>query len=101
MIGDSVIRNPDGSGDIVGVVDLIICATCLHQAGRLVKMASPAEVDELVRKSYEDDQEKEKLKDEIQSWQQRLLDLSKFDKEDLAALNELKEREEIAVPPSK
>jgi hypothetical protein len=98
MIGDSVIRNPDGSGDIVGVVDLIICATCLHQAGRLVHMASPAEVDDLVHQVVERDEQIEKLKDGIQAWQERFLGMANLDIGDFAKLAALEEQSKVVTP---
>ena len=73
-IADTVIRAL-GSEEIVGVVDIKICADCLQQASRLVGCGSPQDFDELVRRCDDAEVALEKTKDEVQSWTQRFNNL--------------------------
>lgn len=57
--------------EITGFADIVFCADCLHQMGRLVGMATPQETENFALKEYELSEANEKLKDEIESWKQR------------------------------
>jgi len=61
----------EGGTAVTGVVDVYYCGDCLEQAAKLIGSASKAEVESLVFDSVEKDNEIEKLKDEVQAWQQR------------------------------
>lgn len=71
MIGEALAKREDGSEEVVGVYDVHYCGHCIEQAAKLVGCASAKEVEELVFSSVEKDEEIEKLKDEVQAWQQR------------------------------
>ena len=58
-------------GEIVGVADVHYCANCIFAMGKLVGMATPDETEDFARRELELINEGEKLKDEIQAWQQR------------------------------
>lgn len=69
MIGDiNVTRN---GYEITGVVDMIVCGTCLEQAARYVGCASQKEVEDYAYREVELITELEKTKDEVVSERQR------------------------------
>lgn len=57
--------------DIVGVVDVVLCASCIDQIGRMVGMASRDETEKFAYRELALTEENEKLKDEVQSWMER------------------------------
>lgn len=71
MIADTTIRN--GNDEIIGVVDVVICGTCMEQGARIVGSATRQETDDLVQRVVTAEEENEKLKDEAASWQARYL----------------------------
>ena len=68
-IADSVVRNSEG--EITGIVDIFICATCIEQIARLVGCMTQAETLEMAQRVIDAEEELEKTKDEVQSWSQR------------------------------
>lgn len=61
--------------EISGYADVIFCADCLYQMGRYVGMATPADTEKFALTEYTLTEEIEKLKDEVQAWQDRCLGL--------------------------
>ena len=57
--------------EIAGDVDIVLCATCLEQAARMVGCASGEETTALTQRVIDAEEEAEKLKDEIAAHQQR------------------------------
>ena len=86
-------------GEIVGVADVFFCGSCIHAQGRLVGMATPQETEDFARREFELVNDNEKLKDEIQAWQERFLQLSGFAAEDLEQLQKLKESNDSNADP--
>ena len=69
MVGDiNVVR--DGY-EITGVVDMIVCGTCLEQAARRVGCASRSEVEDFAYRELELIKELEKTKDEVLAERQK------------------------------
>jgi hypothetical protein len=69
MVGDiNVVR--DGY-EITGVVDMIVCGTCLEQAARLVGCAAQQEVENFAYREMELVAELEKTKDEVAAERQK------------------------------
>lgn len=69
MVGDvNVVR--DGY-EITGVVDIIVCGTCLEQAARLVGCASQKEVEDFAYRELELMNQLEKAKDEAHAERQK------------------------------
>lgn len=58
-------------GEVVGVADVFFCANCLFAMGKLVGMATPQETEDFARRELDLINTEEKLRDEIQAWQQR------------------------------
>lgn len=67
--GDTNVKAP--AGDITGIIDIVICSTCLEQAARLVGCASRQEVMDFAQREYDLVTELEKVKDEVVSERQR------------------------------
>jgi hypothetical protein len=80
LYGDTIVMGEQN--DIVGVVDLIICAGCIRMSARLVGCATPAEVDDLTRQKIEDDERIENLENELVSWKERFNQVISFTKDD-------------------
>jgi outer membrane murein-binding lipoprotein Lpp len=80
MIGDTIVMGEQG--DIVGVVDLIVCAGCVRQSAGLVGCAAPAEVDELTSQIFSRDQKIENLEKELLDWKERFNKVISFTKDD-------------------
>jgi hypothetical protein len=86
MIGDTIVTGENR--DIVGVVDLIVCANCVKESARLVGCATPQEVDDLTRQKIEDNERIENLEKELQSWQERFHKVIGFTKDDFDSIAE-------------
>ena len=84
-IADTVVRNTEG--EVTGVVDLFICASCAEQIARMVGSATQHETLELAQIVIDKDEENEKLKDEVQAWKQRFDNLVKALSEGIDASN--------------
>jgi hypothetical protein len=95
MIGEVHVKNDHR--EIVGVVDILICANCLEQAAVLVGSPTAKMSGEMAYREAELLTEIEKLKDEVQAWQQRVMGLANLSLNDLRRLAEL---EEEAKPDS-
>ena len=84
-----------------GVADVWLCANCLEQSARMVGSATKDETMDLAHTVMEKDEEIERLKGEVQAWQQRVFQLANLDLEDFADLSKLKaERDKNESPPS-
>ena len=88
VIAETAIRDGAG-GDIVGVVDVVFCATCIEQIGNRVGMASRKETEEFAYKQLELEQQVEKLKDEVQAERELREQISDF----IVFKNEREEKE--------
>lgn len=58
-------------GQIVGVSDVHFCGNCILSMGKLFGMATPQETEDFARRELALMEQEEKLRDEIQAWQQR------------------------------
>jgi hypothetical protein len=74
------------NGTIVGVADVFFCANCIYAQGRMVGMSTPQETEEFARREIDLNEQLDKLKDEIQAWQQKFLQDSDLSVEDLDQL---------------
>lgn len=84
MIGDINVT-VDGGNQITGIVDMIVCASCMEQGARLVGSATKQETMDFAYRELELRDELEKTKDEVKSWMQRYDQLHKivlFDREE-------------------
>lgn len=84
MVGDTIAFSREGMEHNV-VVDMIVCARCIRQAATKVGCADPGQVEEFAYREKQLEEENQKLKDEIQAWQERFLAMvnlqaSDFDK---------------------
>jgi len=68
-IADTLVRNTEG--EITGVVDLFVCASCIEQMAQLVGSASKQETLDMAERIINTEEELEKTKDEVQAWSQR------------------------------
>jgi hypothetical protein len=84
MIGDTNVIGE--RGDIVGIVDMIVCANCIKESARLVGCATPQEVDDLVNQKFADNERIENLEKELESWQTRFHELINFTKDDFDSI---------------
>jgi len=74
-IADTVVRNPEGQ--VSGVVDIYICASCAEQIARMVGSATQVETLEMAQTSIDLMEELEKTRDEVKAWNQRFDNLIK------------------------
>lgn len=95
MIGDTVVRND--AGEIAGVVDIIICASCVLQAARFVGGALPSEVDALVLERENLREELLVAKNSLEASEQRFAQVISLDTEDLRVLSEMKKNADSPV----
>jgi len=72
-ISDVIVRRD--AHEIVGIVDINICAICAEQIARFVGSATQQDTMEMAQKMMDQDGEIDKLKDEVQSWSQRFQNL--------------------------
>lgn len=98
FIGDVVMKNQFGEG--VGKVDVVLCANCLETAGTLVGGVTKDKAAEWGYREAELTMEVDKLKDEVQAWQERFVNIANLDLEDFSALAKVKEQKKIQVPES-
>jgi hypothetical protein len=71
LIGETTLKRGEDSQEVVGVVDVYYCGSCIEQAARLVGSASREEVEKFAYDQVEKDKQIERLKDEVSAWQQR------------------------------
>ena len=83
--------------ELIGIASAIFCASCLEQMGRLVGLATPNETEGFAHRELELVNENEKLKDEIQSWQQRFLGLANLDVDDFEKLAKLERASKMVI----
>jgi 5,10-methylenetetrahydrofolate reductase len=86
MIGDTNVIGEQG--DIVGIVDMIVCARCVQEAARLVGCATPQEVNDLMAEKISREEKIENLEKELEASQERFLTLINFTKEDFDKITE-------------
>ena len=60
---------------IAGNIDVVICASCLEQAARMVGSATAQETLDLAQEIIDRDNELIKVKDEVKAWTQRYQNL--------------------------
>jgi hypothetical protein len=97
MIGDTIVTGENK--DIVGIVDMIVCARCVMEAARLVGCATPQEVNDLVAQKIQDDERAENLEKELAACQERFLTLINFTKEDFDKIaGDVRTRTPVAAP---
>jgi hypothetical protein len=85
-------------GGPAGYFDAIFCATCVAQMGKMVGLATKAEVEELVYQSVAKDEEIEKLKDEVQAHSERFNVLVTATASELREFADSKRAEPDATP---
>ena len=80
---ETEVRNDVGHS--LGVVDVVFCADCVLQQAKLVGGAMPHETEAFALREFDLMTENEKLKDEVQAWQGRVIGLVGLTEADLGA----------------
>lgn len=83
--------------EIAGIADAVFCAHCIEQMGNRVGMASSRDVEGFAYRELELTAEIEKLKDEIQAWQERFLKMATLDVEDFEKLAKLERASKMVI----
>ena len=91
----NVMRNDN---TIAGVIDVIVCATCLEQAAGVIGSPTKQESEDWAHQEKAYQEAIEKLKDEVAAWQSRLMSLANLSVSDFEALAQLEEKNKVVVP---